>query len=309
MTTAFSRFGIIIVAVLAAGLTACAGSGARREDARGADSIPHGTADQIAAAALRTWAVERDPTRAVATIARATEIDPDRPELLWLHIRLCSQLRGCDPAPLESRLRKLDATNGVAWFGVLERAQSRRDARAEQQILLAMSETDRFDLYWTTLVWRLSEGQRSSATVPSLLPLTSAWNDTVERLSALMTPAVKPVSAACTKERMKDPAIASSCQHIAVAMQRSDTTLMEALGIGIEQRLQTEGSPAAEVLEDRLATLTYQSQTAAAVIAGQLEREKFTSEMLELMQKLRREQDVWIAVLRWAGEPLTPDLP
>jgi hypothetical protein len=28
--------------------------------------------------------------------------------------------------------------------------------------------------------------------------------------------------------------------------------------------------------------------------------------MIELMKKLPREQDVYVAILRWAGEPLLP---
>jgi hypothetical protein len=37
-----------------------------------------------------------------------------------------------------------------------------------------------------------------------------------------------------------------------------------------------------------------------------VERDKFSGQMIELMKKLPREQDVAVAILRWAGEPLLP---
>jgi hypothetical protein len=41
-------------------------------------------------------------------------------------------------------------------------------------------------------------------------------------------------------------------------------------------------------------------------LGEQVEREKLSAELIELMKKLRREQEVSLAVLRWAGLPLTP---
>ena len=45
------------------------------------------------------------------------------------------------------------------WLGQLARAQARHDKRVEDQILESMSRAERFDLYWTGLVWRLSEAR------------------------------------------------------------------------------------------------------------------------------------------------------
>jgi hypothetical protein len=89
-------------------------------------------------------------------------------------------------------------------------------------------------------------------------------------------------------------------------MQHSDTTLVEGIGIGMAQRLATPASPDALVLEERGATLSYRSQAAGAVVRSQVERDKFSAQMIELMKKLPREQDVSVAILRWAGEPLLP---
>ena len=61
------------------------------------------------------------------------------------------------------------------------------------------------------------------------------------------------------------------------------------------------------MLDERVATLSYRSQAAGAVVRSQVERDKFSAQMIELMKKLPREQDVSLAILRWAGQPLLPE--
>ena len=61
-----------------------------------------------------------------------------------------------------------------------------------------------------------------------------------------------------------------------------------------------------EKLAARARTARYLWQASGAIINSQVERDKFAIELLDLMRKLRREQDVQMAVLRWAGRPLIP---
>jgi hypothetical protein len=301
----------MLVAVLAV-LTACAGPSAKRDSATGANSAPKlsGNADEFASAALQAF-VEGDGQRALAAIARANVIDANRPELAWLHARICAVTAGCQAEPIETRLRKLAPDNGVVWLGPLARAQARQDKAAEQQILEVMSQAQRFDLYWTSLVWRLSAALNDNSPQPgtpgaNAQPLTHALDATTEALSAVVVPAFKPLSTACGIDRAQDPATRTRCQRIAEAMQRSDSTLVEGLGLGIAQRLATPASPDAVVLDERVATLSYRSQAAGAVVREQVERDKFSAQLIELMKKLPREQDVAMAILRWAGQPLLP---
>ncbi|HKU16857.1 MAG TPA: hypothetical protein VJQ52_20860 [Steroidobacteraceae bacterium] len=300
-----------ILATLAI-LTACAGPSAKRDSAPAASSGQRlsGNADEFASDALQAF-VAADSQRALASIARANVIAADRPELAWLHARICATTPGCQAEPIETRLRKLAPENGVVWLGPLARAQARQDKAAEQQILDVMSRAQRFDLYWTSLVWRLSAAFNSNSPPPGTpganpQPLTHALDSTTEALSAVVVPAFKPLSTACNLDRTQDPATRTQCQRIAEAMQRSDSTLVEGLGLGIAQRLATPASPDAIVLDERVATLSYRSQAAGAVVREQVERDKFSAQMLELMKKLPREQDVALAILRWAGQPLLP---
>jgi hypothetical protein len=301
---------VLVAALLV--LTACASQSPQSGTKGPAASTrePTGNPDELAGDALQALA-DADGRRALSAIARANVLAPNRPELAWLHARTCMLVAGCESEPLEARLRKLAPDNGVVWLGPLARAQSRHDKRAEEQILEAMSQAQRFDLYWTGLVWRLSTARNAHAPPPGtpnapLQPLTKALDDTTEALSSAVVPAFKPLNTACGLDRTQDPATRVRCERIAQAMQRSDTTLVEAIGIGIAQRLAPPASPAAVVLNERGATLSYRSQAAGAVVRSQVERDRFSAQMIELMKKLPREQDVTVAILRWAGEPLLP---
>jgi hypothetical protein len=309
-TNARSIGPILLTALLA--LTACASQSPQRgTEAPASTRVPTGNPDELAGDALQALA-DGDGKRALAAIARANVLAPSRPELAWLHARICMVSAGCEPEPLEARLRKLAPDNGVVWLGPLARAQSRHDKRVEDQVLEAMSRAQRFDLYWTGLVWRLSMARNAHAAPPGtpnapVQPLTQALNDTTEALSSAVVPAFKPLNTACALDRTKDPATRTRCEHIAQAMQRSDTTLVEGIGLSIAQRLATPGTRDAVVLEERGAALSYRSQAAGAVVRSQVERDKFSAQMIELMKKLPREQDVSLAILRWAGEPLLPE--
>jgi len=300
-------------------LAACAGSAVQQRDAPVRDAARRGPgdADALAGAALQAWA-QRDPDQAIALIRRAVQHDEDRPDLAWLQIRLCAEVRGCEPAPFEARLRRLDPTNGVAWLGALGRAGDRRDDQAEASLLDAMNRATRFDLYWTRLVSRLTLALNAARASrpgakghPSPRPddaaLTSALNDITGWLSRLATPAFRPLTAACDPLRAHATGTAVRCASIAAILQDSDTALAEALGLGIAQRLAAPGSPQAALLDRRIDVLRYRGQSAVAIMEGQADREKLSAEVLELMKNLPREQDVTRAILRWAGQPLDPD--
>jgi hypothetical protein len=308
-TNARSIAPFLLAALLA--LTACASQSPQRGTASGTSArAPTGNPDELASDALQALS-DGDSQAALAAIARANLVAPNRPDLAWLHARICMMSAGCESEPLEARFRKLAPDNGIVWLGPLARAQSRHDKRVEDQVLEAMSRAQRFDLYWTGLVWRLSTARSARTPPPSnpkepAQPLTRALDQTTDALASAVTAAFKPLNAACALDRTQDPATRMRCERIAQAMQGSDTTLVEAIGLGIGQRLATPASPTATVLEERGATLSYRSQAAGAVVRSQVERERFSTQLIELMKKLPREQDVSVAILRWAGEPLLP---
>lgn len=275
-----------------------------------ASSAPRLSRGDAIVAALRASQVERDPVRAYTYIERALEQEPERKELVWLAARLCADVPRCEPQTYESRLRKLDPGNGVVWMGPLARAYARKDDAAAEQILEALSRESRFDVYWNAL---LSEGavalsRQAGQPAPKMLngPLTNAVNDVSTWLSAVGMPSFAALANACSRERTQTPSIAERCRNIAKVLQQGDTYAAEAVGLGIAQRAAGEDSPAMIALTEHAAVVTYQHDTARDILGQQVEREKMSAELIELMKKLRREQDVSIAVLRWAGVPLTP---
>lgn len=145
-------------------LAACASQEPQRRPKASAASTQtaSGNPDELAGDALQALA-DGDGQRALAAIARANVLATKRPDLAWLHARICMLSPGCEPEPVEARLRNLAPDNGVVWLGPLARAQTRHDKRVEDQILEAMSRAQRFDLYWTGLVWRLATARNARA--------------------------------------------------------------------------------------------------------------------------------------------------
>jgi hypothetical protein len=146
----------------------------------------------------------------------------------------------------------------------------------------------------------------TSVAQPVATPLTNAMNSTIKWLSALDIAAFRPISAACDEQQVRDPETRVRCEQVAQALQRSDTALVEGLGLGIAQRLVPANSTALMQVTEKIQALRHQNQAAGTIVAAQVEKEKFSEQMLKLMQQLKKEQDVWRAILRWAGQPLTP---
>ena len=292
-------------------LAACAGSPSQKP-ATPVSGGGSGSADELAASALTTWGADKERvSQALAQIQRATESAPQRPELLWLQTRICMDARGCEAEGVEAQLRKLDPGSGAVWLGPLARAQARKDTRTEEQILEVMTKASHFNVYWTTLIARLTPPVSRSPVATQVAqaaptPLTNALNSTVGYLSRMTTQAFAPLSNACDAQQVREPGRRVRCDRIAQILQRSDTTLAEGVGLGIAQRLAAPNSPVSMQITERINTLSHQNQTSGSIVAAQVEKDKFSDQMLKLMSELKREQDVSKAILRWAGQPLTP---
>ena len=304
-----ARWGALAVLLL---LSACASAPPERSSGSATRNDPSDV-DELAASALALWGTNASAngSQALQQIRKAAKAAPERRDIQWLHLRLCSEVPGCEPQPIETELRKLDPANGSVWLGPLARVRQQGDTRAEEQVLEAMSRATNFNVYWTTLIARLGPPLShmpvaNTIAQPVPTPLTNAVNSAVRWLSALSVSAFKPVSAACDQQQVREPERRVRCEKIAQALQRSDTVLAEGLGLGIAQRLAVPESATALQISEKIDTLRYQNQESGAVIAAQVEKEKFTQELLELNRKLGREQDVARAILRWAGKPLAP---
>jgi hypothetical protein len=302
----------LVFSSLAAVLVAACASAPSQKSTVPSGGGGSGNADELAASALTLWAGDgARGSQALAQIQRAAQSAPQRPELLWMQTRICSDTPGCEPESIEAQLRKLDPDSGTVWLGPLGRAQARKDTRTEDQILDVMTKAAHFNVYWTTLVARLTPPVSRSPVAtavaqPAPTPLTNALNSTVGYLSRMTTQAFSPLSIACDAQQVREPERRVRCDRIAQILQKSDTTLAEGVGLGIAQRLTLPNSQTSMQIIERINTLSHQNQTSGAIVAAQVEKEKFSDQMLKLMSESKREQDVSKAILRWAGQPLTP---
>jgi hypothetical protein len=308
----FAALALVVISMVAAiALPGCASTKAGGGTAGKGIRPAAGTAstDLLLAESLRQYINSRDPAQALAMAQLAHQRSPDRADALWILVQICSGAPGCQPEPLEAQLRTLDPANGIVWLGALNRATARNDQPAADQILEAIVRSPRMDLGWNGLVAKLSVAlaERTRANTPAnTTPLSDALNESVGLLSRIALPAFQPLTDSCSARRLVDRLVAARCLLVGSVLQHSDTYVAESMGLGIAQRLAaTDGAETGKV-EQRIEIARYQRDTAGEIISGQTEKERFAAELLELMRKQRREQDVFIAIIRWAGRPLTP---
>lgn len=294
-------------------LALLSGAGCSSDPARPAAAKQHNPAASTPADVLLADAMRRhnqDRAQTLALVRAAAEKAPKRTDVSWLYSQLCAQTPSCQPQSAEAHLRRLDPGNGAAWLGALARARAERDVAAENEILEAMSRSQRFDIYWNSLVSRMAvvtsadTAARMGPTVPDLI--TSNLNDVIGWLSSIATPAFGPLGESCSATRVSNPAIAQRCRAISTVLIKGDSFIAESVGLGIAERLAPPGSPQGAAVAQQIKRARYQRDTAGQIINGQLERDKFSRELIKLMATQKREQDVFLTVIRWAGQPVEP---
>jgi hypothetical protein len=288
----------MLTLVLAIGIGACGGATVKPAPTPQSPAAPG--ADAYAAEALATYQLQRDGARAYALITSARKLAPKRTDLAYLELSLCKLIEGCESEPLEAQFRKLDSGNAVVWMRALADAQRRHETAVEAQIVEAIGRSQRLDLYWNRLV-----NSVTSARIVNGAGAHAALGETMSWLGSTVVPSFQTITLSCGRARTGEQVWSDRCRRVAQVLMNSDTYLAESIGIALAQQV-TADPEEIEKLAARARTGRYLWQASGAIINSQVERDKFAMEMLDLMSKLRREQDVHIAVLRWAGRPLTP---
>jgi hypothetical protein len=288
-----------ILGLIAMGLAACSGTTIQSSSAR-PDDPKTAAVDATAAEALAAFQLQRDGSRTWSLISTATKEAPQRVDLAYLQASLCGLIEGCQPEAYEARVRKLDAGNAAVWMRSLAAAQTRREPAVEAQILDAMARAQRFDVYWNQLTAsmtsaRLAKGSHAYASL----------GETVNWLGSTIVPPLQPLMLACSRTRTSEQAWADRCRRVARVLMNGDTYIAESIGTRIAQQVAAETNEQTQ-LKERGRTSRYLWRVYAELSNSQVERDKFALELIELMRKLRREQDVHLAVVRWAGRPVMP---
>ncbi len=257
-------------------------------------------ADAAAAEALAVFELQRDGARAWSLISAATREAPERVDLAYLQAALCGHIEGCQPETYEARVRTLDPGNAAIWMRSLAIAQRRRDTAVEAQILDAIGRSQRFDVYWNPLVSSLT-GTR----VARGAYVNASLSEMIQWLGDTIVPQLQPLTIACSRTRTSEPQWAERCRRVARVLMNADTYVAESVGTALALQVPENAAEQAK-LSERARTSRYVWRVYAEITNSQIERDKFALQLLNLMRKLRREQDVQLAVVRWSGRPVTP---
>ena len=296
-----SAFAIVLFPFISSGATSLDAQTEKVEMrmAHAADLLGSRTdADSLAAAGLLNLVKSRD--RSLRLIEKATADAPERPDLVWLQIQFCQAEPPCNPQPLEERLRSLDVRNGAGWMGTLARADKANDEQAKSAALAAISRSERLDIYWTTLVARLSRATAKTKAVS----LTEAEISVIGILAAQAIPAYQVLSNACKGERLKRDDVMEVCRGIAKALKDSDTYITEMIGVAIAKRVWPESSLQWKEAMEARRSWEYRANLLSESDAWNAAH---TDEYLTLCAQNRREQDVYKAELIASGR--NPDPP
>jgi hypothetical protein len=292
------------VIVLIACTAGCASSDARiakaqkRTDQTIAALAQKTDSDSLAAAGLMSVGKSND--QSLRFLALATAASPDRADLVWLQVARCAQLPSCDPMPLEQRLRGLDPTNGVSWWSALARAGAAHDSEALNTALVAISHSERLDIYWTTLIAHLSRAVAKT----KKMSLEESEVTVIGYLAAEAIPPYQYVSTGCKAERLQQPGATETCRGVARALQNGDTYITEMIGVAIAKRVWPEDSAEWKAAAEDRRLYEYRSKLFVE-LSNRLT--KHPEEYLTLCEQNRREADLFAAQLTAAG--FSPDPP
>jgi len=188
-------------------------------------------------------------------------------------------------------------------MGALARADATGDFAAMDAALLAISTSDRVDIYWTTLIAHLSRAASQSGS----LSLQEAQTIIIGWLAAEAIPAYSAVSRACNGERLQKPQNIETCRGVAKAFERGDTYITEMIGVAIAKRVWPEDSREYKAAVEAQRVYQYRADKFAksdfAISKGP---EPVAEKYLALCEQNHREQDVFRAQLIEAGENPNP---
>ena len=300
----------ILIGLIAILCTSCASVGVRQQAAHERNIertvqmlIATGDSDSLAAAALLNVGPIVNPREGLALIARAVEKAPDRPDLIWLNIRLCAQVEGCNPEPLEAQLRALDTDNGVAWLDSIGRSAKLNDVVGVRNNLMGIARSKRFDVYWNSTIVHIANAMLKTQTIN----LTSAFLFTTGIAAGIVIPAYEPILHACKGKALQDPEVLNACHQVSSVMRAGDIYMTEIIGLSIAKRTWPEGS--AEYLDAIKATgvAHYQMNTDGKISLHRLWSSRYFRKRLQLMTDNKTQQEVTSAEIMNAK--LSPNPP
>ena len=303
-------FTSLLIGLAAILCTGCANDGARQQVAYARKIqrteqllIAAGDADSLAAAAMLSIGPTVNPAQRLTLIARAVSEAPDRPDLVWLNVRLCTQADGCNPEPLEAQLRAFDPDNGAAWFDSISLAGKLNDVVGVRKDLAAIATSRRFDTYWNATIVHVTNAILKTHT----MDLPTALVTTIGIASATAMPPYQTIVNACKGDPLQDPHLLSTCRQVSTVMRRGDTYLTEMVGVAIAKRTWPEGSPEYVDAVSAKRVAHYRMDADGKLSLHGFLYPEYAAKRLQLMTEKKTEQEVNLAEI--LNAKLNPDPP
>lgn len=252
-------------------------------------------ADALATAAMLYDSVN-DQAAALDRARRAARLAPERADLAWLELQLCTQNTACATDAPARRLVTLDPLNGATFLHELDEAGDPARARFDRA-LLRISQAERIDIYWNRLVVAATDVlARSDFAVDDGSPdfSYSAVTHAVGMVVAGALPNFNRITTACSMERIEDSTRRDLCLRIARSLQRGDTLLAEALGMAMEKRSWPLGSAEAAAAHERRESLRSWQDEQRKLEASDAE---WSPRMIAALRTHRTEREAGDAVL------------
>lgn len=262
--------------------------------------------DALATAAMLYDSIN-EHADALERARQAAQLAPERADVAWLELQLCSQMAACKTDVPARRLATLDPLNGAVFLHELGESGELPQPRADRA-LLRVSQSERIDIYWNRLLVSASDvlarfppAYQVESPDVTYSPVAHAAG----MVAAVALPNFSRLSKACNREQTEDSTRRDLCLRIARSLQRGDTIMTEAIGLSFEERLWPAGSPEAAAARARRETLREWQEEHSRIQSDA----GFTPRLIAALRSTRTEHEAGEAVLaqyRASGQTARP---
>jgi hypothetical protein len=260
-----------------------------------------GDPDSLEAAAL-LQAAHGEPERQLEWLRRAAATAPDRPDLVWLELRTCDRVVGCELAPLQAQLHWLDPDNGAPWSVALSLERKTGQVAAYEEDIRAISYSKRFDIYWNMTIAHATGALIGLHQLSARAALTQIMG----AADAVQIPPYHSLIAGCQRDQLGDAETLDACRRLAAVLRNGDTYLTEMVGLGIAMRAWPDGSDQRREAMRRLRASHYIADQEFRRAVAHAGSDAAATAYLDLAGSHRSEQAVFSADLQQAGIATEP---
>ena len=274
-----------------------------RRDIRALMAQP--TADRLATAAwlaLQTQVPgEQDSGQALELIEQAEALAPNRPDLVWLNLAICEELKCTAEARIEARMKGLDPDNGLLWVWDLKRAQAVGSETTITEAINRMGSAPRMTEYENQLEVMMVDALAVAEPSQSLAKRAVY---SIGMAASLQIPHLQLIWKACRLEQIDQPGRRAACEAIAARMEQSSTMFVQKMALSMQERWLPVDSPQRDVLMARRRRLDY--LMVESLDLGRRRTNRDLAIRIDAARRGEREEDVDLDIIKLDGLPQEP---